>query len=420
MSRTSPSVGSLLNVHRTEEASFSLGSDPSTPFYSLITYDTNEVALSKTCPRKRTVQAEVSINSIEAASRRSPPNDGLVTFIFPKMAAMLAINQSTVLAKEHGLAPTHRDEVQAAAVKRAADQEACKLRWNANAKHYELEHPAVGRRQREPAFAKSPESARSPPVSGARPVLDIHVSKPTGRSLPVITIANPRAADLESASEPTLPGIRMSMMTQSERNNDLASLDFNTRIMHVNANQILEHVPSLFAIDAIVSALLTIAIADENTNAIMAAMEIWQPKPQRRASTYAGSIAGKSTAGSVFYATLAEREEAEEEARELAAIHERDIKNKERRKEHKKWFGKKDKQPKNQTKKVVVREFDLEKLGHYQSGERKGQELPSAVRFVLSIMVGSLRFVVWGLTSIVHLLSWLLVTMTRCFTSEKF
>ncbi|KAK5954181.1 hypothetical protein OHC33_004754 [Knufia fluminis] len=427
----SPKIRSYdLELARTEEANFNLGSDPSLPFYSLITYDTNEIALTKVNPRKSTIKCEVSINSIEAASRRQPPNDGLIAFIFPKMAAMMAINQSTALAKEHGLAPTHRDEVQAAAVKRAASQEACKLRWNANAQHYELEHPAAGRRQRGPDFAKSPESARGTPMLGARPVLDIHVSKQMGRILPIITVANPRESDIQSASEPTIPGIRMSTIPQSEHDNALLTLDFNTRIMHINANQILEHVPSLFAIDSIVSAIMTVAIADEVTNPIMAAMELWQPKPTptiaRSAyagSVYGGSVAGKSTAGSVFYATLAEREEAEAEAKELAVIHERDIKNKERRKEkqHNKWFGrKKGKEPKNKTKKVVVKEFDLEKLGHYQSGERKGQELPGVVRLMLSVMIGGLKSIVWILTTIVHFFAWILVVLTRGVTSEKF
>jgi len=416
--------------NRTEEANFTLGSDPSVPFYTLITYDTNEIALSKLHPRKSSVKCEVAVNSIESASRRSPPNDGLISFIFPKMAAMMAINQSTALAKEHCLAPTHRDEVQAAAVKRAANQEACRLRWNANAQHYELEHPAVGRKQRGSDFVKSPESARATPTLGLRPVLDIHVSRPAGRSLPVITVANPQEVDLQSASEPTITGIRMSTVPQPEHDTVLLSLDFNTRIMHVNAHQILEHVPSLFAIDSIVSAVMTVAIADEVTNPIMASMELWQPKPAptmaRSAyagSVYGGSVAGKSMAGSVFYATLAEREEAEAEAKELATIHERDIKNKERRKvkQHRKWFGKnKEKVPKDKTKKVVVTEFDLEKLGHYQGGKRKGQELPGVVRLSLSVMIGGLRFIVWILTTIVQFFAWILVTMTRGVTSEKF
>lgn len=383
----------------------------------MITYDTNEIALSKVCPRKPTLKCEVSVNSVEPPTRRMPPNDGLVTFIFPKMAAMLAINQSTVLALEHGLAPTHRDEVQAAAVRRAAAQEACKLRWNAIDQHYELEHPAVGRRKRAPEFSMSPESAHAQSFDN-RPVLDIHVSVPVGKTLPVISIANPKASDLES-SAPSMPGIRMSTIPQSDSDDSLLSLDFNTRVMYVNANQILEQVPSLFAVDALVSAIMTVAIADAETNPILGAMEIWQPKPSRAMSQYGGSVAGKSTTGSVLYATLAEREDAEAEARELAEIHERDIRNKERRKEHKKWFGK-NKAPKNKTKKVVIKEFDLEKLGHYQAGDRQGQELPGVVRALVSVMVGGLRFFVFFLTGIVQFFVWLLVNCTRCFTSEKF
>jgi len=215
----------------------------------------------------------------------------------------------------------------------------------------------------------------------------------------------------------------MSTLPQIDTDNSLLILDFNTRIMHINANRILEHVPSLFAIDSIVSAVMTVAIADERTNTVMAAMELWQPKPARAMSTFGGSIAGKSVAGSIFYATVAERDEAEEEARALAEIHEKDIKRKQSGpKTHRKWFSSnKEKQPKQKKKQeIVMREFDLEKLGHYQAGDRKGQELPGFVRLVLSIMVGGLKFVVWSLSLVVHFLSWLLVTITRGVTSEKF
>lgn len=413
-------VSTKLTICRTEEANFTFGSDPKRPFYTLVTYDTNEIALSKNCPRKEAIACEVSINTIEAAARRAPPNDGLVTFIFPKMAAMMAINQSNELAKQHGLAPTHRDEVQAAAVRRAADQEASKLRWNATGQHYELEHPALGRRVRGPDFAKSPQSGITPSTSFAlrRPVLDIHVTSPTGRTLPVITVANPKASDVESIASPSIQGIKMSTLPQIDTDNSLVILDFNTRIMHVNANQILEQVPSLFAIDSIISAVLTVAIADETTNPVLAAMEIWQPKPSRAMSTFGGSVTGKSTTGSVFYATVAEREDAEEEARALAELHNNDVK---RTKTHRKWFSSgKQKQPKSKKKQIVMREFDLEKLGHYQAGDRKGQELPGVVRLTLSVMVGSLKFIVWLLTLVVHFLSWLLVTVTRGVTSEKF
>lgn len=342
---------------------------------------------------------------------------------------MLAINQSTELAKQHGLAPTHRDEVQAAAVRRAADQEASRLRWNATGQHYELDHPALGRRVRGPDFAKSPQSGVTPSASfGARPVLDIHVSSPTGRTLPIITVANPKSSDLESVATPSIAtpsvqGIKMTNLAQKDNDDSLLVLDFNTRIMHINADQILEHVPSLFAIDSIVSAVMTVAIADEKTNPVLAAMELWQPKPTRAMSTFGGSVAGKSTTGSVFYATVAERDDAEQEARALAAMHEMDVKrSKTGPKTNKKWFSSnsKPKEPKSRKKQIVMREFDLEKLGHYQAGDRKGQELPGVIRLTLSVMVGSLKFIVWFLTLIVRFLSWLLVTVTRGVTSEKF
>lgn len=331
---------------------------------------------------------------------------------------MLAINQSTALANAHELAPTHRDEVQAAAVKRAAKQEACKLRWNAHVQNYELEHPAIGRRAKTPEFIKSPTQA-SPQIPEDRPALDIYVTVPVGRSLPTVSVANPKVSDVES-SGPSMPGIRMSTLAQSDSDQSLIFLDFNTRIMHINANQILEQVPSLFAIDSLVSAVMTVAIADAMTHPVMAGIEIWEPKPSQALSTYGGSMAGKSKAGSVFYATLAEREDAEAEARELAEIHERDIRNQGRKKQHKKWFGRDKSQKTPKTKKVTIKEFDLEKLGHYQSGNRKGQELPGVVRVLLSIMVGGLRFVVWILTAIVHCLTWILVTCTRGVTSDRF
>merc|ERR1711939_1214978 len=85
------------------------------------------------------------------------------------------------------------------------------------------------------------------------------------------------------------------------------------------------------------------------------------------------------------------------------------------------WYGgtKKTKADKKK-KQIVIGEFDLEKLGHYQAGDRKGQELPPVVRGVMSVLVGTLRFVTWLLTLIVSFICWVLVGMTRCVTSEKF
>ncbi|KIW23360.1 uncharacterized protein PV07_11567 [Cladophialophora immunda] len=474
-----------LEMARTEEATFVFGSHPSLPFYTLQTYDTNEIAISKTCPSKpRSPSAnaeppltrDVVLCPLEPAARRLPPNDGLVAFIFPKLAAMLAINQSAALARQHNLAPTDRDEIEAQAVRRAAKQEACYLRFNAKGGFYELEHPAIGRGAMGGDFAVNSPEVSSPTTVRSmtgKPVL--HVTISTDGPLPTVHVVDPNssrrtgtAVMTPTTTAPSSAGAgirRLSTLPQTETCSPssefppLATLDLTSEILHVDANAILGLMPSLFSIDCIVSAILAVAVADATTNAVLGGMEIWKPRPApasrlgtaagpRSIHTRAGSV--KSYAGSVFYATIAEREEAEEEARRLRRAHEADIRaggrssSKSRSKGSRSWFGRsssdnttddseddddvaetkkasrRKNKNKNKTKKIVMREFDLEKLGHYQSGDRKGEELPAVTRGVLSGLVMGLKLVVWLLTMIVQVLAWLLVHVTRGVTSEKF
>jgi hypothetical protein len=258
------------------------------------------------------------MSSLEPPERRQPPHDGLVAFIFPKMAAMLALNQSASLAKQHHLASTDKDDIESAAVRRAAEQEACNLRWNAAASRYELNHPAITRRARDPDFLKSP---RSPDLGDdIKPVLHITVSSNSigspvmsAANPPVILVTNPYAS--VTPSEPGDRGIRLSTLPQSDVDAPLASLDLGSMGLHINANQILTLMPSLFAIDAVVSAIFAVAVADETTNPVLASMDIWMPRPKAPRSQYAGSVV--SYAGSKLYATIAEREEAEEELAQM-------------------------------------------------------------------------------------------------------
>lgn len=396
------------------EATFVFGSSPLTPFYTLLTYDTNEVAISKTNPESSGKPCEVVLCGLEPMSRRLPPNDGLVSYIFPKLAAMLAIDQSNQLAEQHALAPTDRDDVQAAALQRAANQESCHLFWNSEDQRYELLHPAIGRRVRDPQFAASPASPQAP----TKPSLHItvssnHSSSPHDQSAPVILVTNPNAIHAAPAS--VAAGIRMSTVPQSDVENPFASLDLGTMTLHVDADQILDLMPSLFAIDAVVSAVLTIAVADEATNGIMANMKIWSPTPRAPASVFGGSV--RSYTGSTFYATIAEREDAEREAKELEKLHDKDIKRK-NKSDRRGWFGHK-KAPKK-PKQIVLGEFDLEKLGHYQSGGRKGQELPAVSRGFLAVLVFIVQVVAWILTAVAQVLAWLVVNISRALTSEKF
>ncbi|KIV96990.1 hypothetical protein PV10_00800 [Exophiala mesophila] len=485
-----------LEMARIDEATFVIGAHPSLPFYTLQTYDTNEIAVSKTNPRKSTQTHDVVLCPLEPNSRRLPPNDGLVAFIFPKLAAMLAINQSAALALEHNLAPTDRDDVEAKAVRRAAKQEACSLRFNARGGFYELEHPAIGRGAMGGDFATASPVVTSPTTIRSmtgKPVL--HITVTTESPLPIITVSDPNAVRRTGGMPAPLPFTSMSPVTSpppsaglalrrlstvpqtdspSSDGQNLASLDLTTETLHLDANAILELMPSLFSIDCIVTAILAVAVADAKTNSTLGAMDIWKPRPappsrlgtippsrfgNGPSTTRPGSV--RSYAGSTFYATIAEREEAEEEARLMRRIHESDVRNANGRAKAKgkdkgksrTWFGRKQasmdsttdgeteaeaetdfekstskstrskrgrKKEKNKKKKVLMTEFDLEKLGHYQSGDRKGQELPPLTRNVLGLLVMGLRLVVWLLSMLVQFLAWLLVTGTRCFTSEKF
>lgn len=333
----------------------------------------------------------------------------------------MALNQSTELAKAHQLASTDKDDVEAAAIRRAAAQEACHLRWNSAAKHYEVEHPAIARRARDPNFVKSPISPHSSMLlPDGKPILHIKILESTPGSAPVIAVTNPSASSTPNISAGA--GIRLSTLPQTDFDHPLAALDLNKQTLHVDADLILTLMPSLFSIDCVICAIFAVAIADESTNPIMGTLPIWKARPRGPVSQYGGSV--KSYAGSAFYATLAEREEAEEEAKQMEMEHKKDIK--EARKVStdtgkKTWYGgtKKTKVDKKK-KQIVIGEFDLEKLGHYQAGDRKGQELPPIVRGFMSVLVGMLKFVTWLLTLIVSFICWVLVGMTRCVTSEKF
>lgn len=360
---------------------------------------------------------------------------------------MLAINQSAALAREHNLAPTDRDDIEAQAVRRAADQEACRLCFNAQRGLYELEHPAIGRGATAGNFAlKSPTS---PPPTTVRsdtgkPVLHITIS--TDSPLPTINVTDPNAVRGTGLATPMasagagmrrLSTIPEPETTSSSDASPLATLDLTSQLLHINANAILELMPSLFSIDCIVSALMAVAVADAATNPTLGSMEIWKPRPAPasrlgsgrsglRQATRAGSI--KSYAGSAFYATIAEREDAEEEAKLVWEAHEKNIRSASSKgKGSRTWFGFRthagksgEAEQKSKSKKIVVTEFDLEKLGHYQSGDREGEQLPVVTRSALGALVLGLKLLVWFLTMVAQVLAWVLVNVSRAVTSDKF
>jgi hypothetical protein len=229
-----------------------------------------------------------------------------------------------------------------------------------------------------------------------------------------------------SAPQSLHAGIRMSTLPQSDLDDPLCSLDLGTMTLHIAAKEILTLMPSLYAIDSIISAMLAVAVADEATNPTMATMEIWQSRPRAPMSQFGGSM--KSYTGSTYYATLAEREEAEDETKLMSQVRASERRSRTRSMgvesessgEKKSWYTRGEKTKKTKTKSVTVAEFDLEKLGVYQAGERKGEELPGVTRGLLAAVVWALQCLVWVLTAFVRFLVWLLVNATRAVTSEKF
>jgi hypothetical protein len=222
--------------------------------------------------------------------------------------------------------------------------------------------------------------------------------------------------------------MRVSTLPVHEPDEPLASLDFGTGTLHVSAKLILQTMPSLYAIDCLVSAIFAVAVGDDATNLLMARMDLCTiPRftggggGGGAGSVIGGrSVGGKSYSGSTLFATLAEREEAEEETRLMRQVHDHDLQGKPAKTDQKRFWRRKPKNMKPAPKKILVGEFDLEKLGHYQTGEREGQKLPKVTRSLLKGMVMVLQFVVWGLTTLVRLLTWLLVSVTRAVTSERF
>lgn len=391
------------------------------------TYSTNELAITRTHPRKANRTVPVIMLSLEERSRRQAPNDGLVTVIFSRLAAMLAIDQARELSMQHHLAPTEAMEVEANAVKRAASQESCRLVWNGKQRQYELRHPSFAK-QSTPALVGEDGIPLSPVQTRTPGTLHITVSTPssngqTPRQPPTILVTNPMPSNaVEAANQAATP--RTSTLPQTDTDELLASLDLGTMTLSISAGLTAATIPSLYAIDSLVAAILAVAVSDESTNPVLADMELYVPGQEPSRSSSRGPDSTSTTPRSQGFkgklvATLAEREDAEEEAKLMAQLRSSKSKSKSKDEEDKKggfWSPSKSKK-----KRIVIDEIDLEKYGRYGYGSsREGEKMPGITRALLRIMFWALELTVRGLTLGVKALAWLLVNLTRCVTSEKF
>lgn len=420
----------------------------------------NGVSILRNHPLKQNRGVQVIGLSLENPARRRPPHDGLVTIIFSKLAAMLAVEQAAELARQHSLTPAEAIGVQTNAISRAASQESCRLIWNAPQRRYELQHPSLLQQMSSPILGEDgvPVSL----VQTAKPgILHITVSplaESESQQPPVIMVTNPRSPNSiragESAATP-----RTSTLPQADNDEPLACLDLETMTLSICAGLTTSVIPSLYAVDSLVAAILTIAISDDATYPVLANTHLYepgsssaQPAPKQAlsqmhqkgrsfrkslASTAAPSTTNTTTFTGKYYTTFAEREDAEQEAKLMAQIRAEEAK--ERRVKKKNTSNKKEKggffsflggkknsassktNNKDKTKQIVVEEFDLEKYGHFDHGSsREGEQLPGVARMLVSVLVLGLQVVVAVLSAGVKVAVWIVVNMTRCLTSEKF
>ncbi|KAL1969614.1 hypothetical protein VTN77DRAFT_8167 [Rasamsonia byssochlamydoides] len=425
-----------LRMERIDAATFTFG-DPQLPLYTVQTYSTDELSIMRTHPLKPNRSVQVMMLKLEDRARRQPPHDGLVTVIFSKLAAMLAVEQAAELRRLHHLAPTEALEVETNAIKRAAAQESCRLIWNARQGRYELQHPAL-LKQHAPSLVGEDGNPLSRVQTKKPGTLHITVSKRTATEAgnppppPAILVTSPVPPNaVEGADSAATP--RTSTLPLTDNDEPLASLDLGSMCLSICAGLTTSIIPSLYAIDSLIAAILAVAISDEATNPILADMQIYisgreTSRASVRRSRIRNSVAAVQTKRlftGKLVATLAEREDAEEEAKlmeQLRSSSGKTSKENERRKSGTflSRSGGKSKS-KSKSKKIVIDEIDLEKYGRYGSGSsREGQQLPGPIRLVLRLMVWALEVVVTVLSAGVKCLAWLLVNVTRCVTSERF
>ncbi|GFF36764.1 hypothetical protein IFM46972_05000 [Aspergillus udagawae] len=421
-----------LRMHRTDHAIFTFG-DPQSPFYTMHTFSTDELSIARAHPMKPNSNVSVMMLKLEEQKRRLPPNDGLVTLLFSRLAAMLAIGEAEELAKQHGLSSTEASKVEGNALKRAAAQESCRLLWN-NEKHlYELQHPSHCKQQPPALVGAAGFGAAGIPLSPVRSkyagILHITVSTPSSDAKscqpPTIIVTTPLSANaLEAANQAATP--RTSTLPLTDSDEPLASLDLGTMTLSISATAIINTIPSLYAIDSLVAAMLAVAASDETTNPVLADMALYDPKQD---SHHFSSLSNPASGGMFtgkLVATLAEREDAEESNRLMAKIKSSKFKSDTPTDSNGKrsfwsWGRSKTAKPKSKNHKIMIEQFDLEKYGRYgSSSSREGQKLPGPTRGILRLLFFGLNMIVKTLTVLVKIVAWLLVSVTRCVTSEKF
>ena len=166
----------------TENEAFTFGASKTQPFYDLQTLRTNSFDESfSECDIRRhdpRTGAVIPIMTIGLPASPDPPRDGLITTLYPKIAAMMALDRAQSVSASRSGPPS--EEAKSRMISLATARETCRLAWDADSGLYFLLHPGLrkGAGQR---FAVLIDGAAGFDVPGARGTIRIveHESQQT-------------------------------------------------------------------------------------------------------------------------------------------------------------------------------------------------------------------------------------------------
>ncbi|KAL4931160.1 uncharacterized protein BDV17DRAFT_22034 [Aspergillus undulatus] len=470
-----------IRMERLDPATFVFG-DPSAPFYTMQTYSTNEVSLMRGNPCIPNSNIPIMMLQLEDRRRREAPNDGLVSHLFSRLAAMLAIDQATELSRQHQLSPPDAMEVEANALKRAAALESCKLSWNPAKQVYELRHPSLAtqyqnqnqnqNQQPGPSTAQRQSSGGALHISVSKPTTEAHQSRIQNlgvqpqRQAPTIVVTAPRPNNTDAAAAAAFASPRTSTLPLSGSDPDsdetLASLDLRTMTLSISASAINKTIPSLYAIDSVVAAILAVSVSDVATNPALADMAFYDPSKTTQAQAQAQQVLAPPQAAHTanrlkLYATLAEREghdgnDIDNEIQPDPPTFTLPSRTQQPQvpppRIYRKWLNpfslsplrskiayamhrsrrQNTKSNSNATSPATpgVEEIDLEKYGigtsataQTQTKQKQKDELPGVARGIVKLITWGFKLTFWALGVAFKLIGWVISVLFRCVTGKK-
>ncbi|KAI9758069.1 MAG: hypothetical protein M4579_003200 [Chaenotheca gracillima] len=204
--------------------SFSFGGAENQIFYDLQTLKANDFDTSSSeCNIRRHDPFKGVVVPVMSFNLDSPStnDDGLIALLYPKLAAMMALDKASMAAEALQSPKTDAESRDSEAVRAAANREGCKLYWDHDSQRYYLHHPGLkdGSSQR---FAVLIEGTTGLDALGARGTIRL----------------------IDPESEETL-----------------VSLEFGTATLMINTIA-TSHVKSLYIVDVAVSAILAVALLE--------------------------------------------------------------------------------------------------------------------------------------------------------------